>query len=104
MAETGEETLEKVNNLNPDLVILDVQMLAMNGYEVCAKIRANDKTSSIPIVCLTANSGNKDEERGLDLEATDFIRKPIPPQIVSVPISNILKLQQTTRNLERTAL
>ncbi|MFT7672719.1 MAG: diguanylate cyclase (GGDEF)-like protein [Gammaproteobacteria bacterium] len=102
-AESGEEALEKVNALNPDLVILDVQMPGMNGYEVCAKIRTNDKTSSIPIVFLTANASNEDEERGLELGAIDFIRKPISPQIVSVRVSNILKLQQASRNLERTA-
>jgi CheY-like chemotaxis protein len=67
MAETCEEALGKVNSLNPDLVILDVQMPGMNGYEVCAKIRSYDKTSSIPVLFLTANSSNEDEERGLEV-------------------------------------
>ncbi|MFT4608180.1 MAG: diguanylate cyclase (GGDEF)-like protein, partial [Chitinophagales bacterium] len=84
----------------PDLIILDVQMPEMNGYEVCQKIKANDKTSSIPIVFLTANSSNEDEEYGFEIGATDFIRKPISPKIVSARVSNILSLQLTTRKLE----
>ncbi len=100
MADSGKEALEKVNTLNPDLIILDVQMPEMNGYEVCEKIKANDKTSLIPIVFLTANSTNEDEEHGLEIGATDFIRKPISPKIVSARVSNILKLQQATKKLK----
>ncbi|MFT5974740.1 MAG: diguanylate cyclase (GGDEF)-like protein [Gammaproteobacteria bacterium] len=100
MAGSGKEALEKVNALTPDLIILDVQMPEMNGYEVCQKIKANDKTSSIPIVFLTANSSNEDEEYGFEIGATDFIRKPISPKIVSARVSNILSLQLTTRKLE----
>ena len=103
MAGSGKEALEKVNTLNPDLIILDVQMPEMNGYEVCQTIKGNDKTSSIPIVFLTANSSNEDEEYGLEIGATDFIRKPISPRIVSARVSNILNLQQATRKLELVA-
>jgi PleD family two-component response regulator len=55
------------------------------------------------VVFLTSNSSNEDEECGLELGATDFIQKLISPQIVSARFSNILKLQQATQNLERTA-
>jgi len=103
MAGSGKEALEKVNTLNPDLIILDVQMPEMNGYEVCQTIKGNDKTSSIPIVFLTANSSNEDEEYGLEIGATDFIRKPISPRIVSARVSNILNLQHATRKLELVA-
>jgi diguanylate cyclase (GGDEF)-like protein len=100
MAGSGKEALEKVNTLNPDLIILDVQMPEMSGYEVCQIVKGNDKTSLIPIVFLTANSSNEDEEYGLEIGATDFIRKPISPRIVSARVSNILNLQQATRKLE----
>jgi diguanylate cyclase (GGDEF)-like protein len=100
MAGSGKEALEKVNTINPDLIILDVLMPEMNGYEVCQTIKGNGKTSSIPIVFLTANSSNEDEEYGLEIGAADFIRKPISPRIVSARVSNILNLQQATRKLE----
>jgi diguanylate cyclase (GGDEF)-like protein len=100
MAGSGKEALEKVNVINPDLIILDVLMPEMNGYEVCQTIKGNGKTSSIPIVFLTANSSNEDEEYGLEIGAADFIRKPISPRIVSARVSNILNLQQATRKLE----
>jgi diguanylate cyclase (GGDEF)-like protein len=100
MAGSGKEALEKVNAINPDLIILDILMPEMNGYEVCQTIKGNGKTSSIPIVFLTANSSNEDEEYGLEIGAADFIRKPISPRIVSARVSNILNLQQATRKLE----
>jgi diguanylate cyclase (GGDEF)-like protein len=100
MAGSGKEALEKVNTINPDLIILDVLMPEMNGYEVCQTIKGNGKTSSIPIVFLTANSSNEDEEYGLEIGAADFIRKPISPRILSARVSNILNLQQATRKLE----
>jgi diguanylate cyclase (GGDEF)-like protein len=100
MAGSGKEALEKVNAINPDLIILDILMPEMNGYEVCQTIKGDDKTSSIPIVFLTANSSNEDEEYGLEIGAADFIRKPISPRIVSARVSNILNLQQATRKLE----
>lgn len=100
IAESGKEALEKIDELNPDLIILDVQMPEMNGYEVCTKIKANEKTSSIPVVFLTANSSNEDEERGLDIGATDFIRKPISPKVVASRVSNVLEHQEAMRQLE----
>jgi PleD family two-component response regulator len=99
-AESGKEALEKLDTFTPDLIILDVQMPEMSGYELCQKIKGNEKTSSIPVVFLTAKNSNEDEEYGLEIGATDFIRKPISPKIVSTRVSNILSLQKATRKLE----
>lgn len=100
VVESGAEALEHAEKYNPDLIVLDVQMPEMDGYEVCKRLKANEKTASIPVVFLTANSTNEDEERGLEIGATDFIRKPISPQIVRTRAENILKLQAATRQLE----
>jgi len=103
-ASSGEQALNKVQTCNPDLVILDVQMPGMNGYETCRILQDNDKTKNIPIVFITANNTNEDEEKGLEVGATDFIRKPISPKIVCTRVSNILKLHAATRKLEILAL
>lgn len=100
LAESGIDAFQKIEANKPDLIILDVQMPDMDGYEVCRKLKGDEKTENIPVVFLTANSSNEDEERGLEIGATDFIRKPISPQIVRTRVSNILKLQAATRQLE----
>jgi len=100
LAESGAEALQKIESNRPDLIILDVQMPEMDGYEVCKRIKENEQTAEIPVVFLTANSTNKDEEHGLEIGASDFIRKPISPQIVRTRVANILKLQAATRQLE----
>lgn len=104
IAESGEEALEKSAEIMPDLIILDVQMPGLDGYEVCKRLKADEKTSEIPVIFLTANSNNEDEERGLEIGAVDFIRKPMSQKIVSTRVANILKLQAATRKLELLAL
>lgn len=75
----GLETLEKINE-DPDLIILDIMMPGMDGYEVCKKIRNTTGFENTPIIFLTAKSGEVDEIKGLDLGASDYIQKPISPR------------------------
>ncbi len=103
LAKSGEEALEKVGKIEPDLIILDVQMYEMDGYAVCQRLKANEQTADIPVVFITGSNTNEDEELGLDVGAIDFIRKPISPKIVLARTSNILKLRAATRELERLA-
>ncbi len=100
---SGEEALKNVNSIAPDLIILDVEMPDMNGYAVCTQLKANKLTTDIPVVFLTGSDSTEDEERGLDVGAVDFIRKPISPGIVRLRTTNILKLLTATRKLERLA-
>lgn len=101
LAESGEVALDKIGETEPDVIILDIQMSKMDGYEVCQRLKANEQTSDIPIVFLTSSIANEDEEYGLDIGATDFIRKPISSKIVRARTSNILKLRAATHELER---
>lgn len=103
LAGSGDEALQKVEKIKPDMILLDVQMPDMDGYEVCRRLKANENTSHIAVIFLTASSAIEDEERGLDIGATDFIPKPISPKIVRARASNILKLCAATRNLEKLA-
>ena len=75
----GLQALKKLSE-NPDLIILDIMMPHLNGYEVYKKIRENKNFKDVPIIFLTAKSGETDEIKGLELGASDFIQKPISPK------------------------
>jgi len=99
LAESGEEALEKISQNKPDLVLLDVTMPGMDGYEVCKKIKADPELKDIHIIFMTGRDTNEDEVRGLDEGATDFIKKPPVPQVVYARVRNTLKLQAMTNEL-----
>ena len=72
----GEEGLEVVEAHHPDLILLDVMMPKMDGRELCRRLKANVRTSQIPIIMLTAMSETNDRIGGLDLGANDYVTKP----------------------------
>ena len=78
----GHDGLQALNKLseNPDLIVLDIMMPHLDGYEVYEKIRENKNFRDVPIIFLTAKSGETDEIKGLELGASDFIQKPISPK------------------------
>lgn len=90
--------LAKVNK--PDLILLDVMMPGLNGYEVCKTLKKNEETMHIPIIFLTALSDEKDEAYGIKIGAVDFIRKPFNPVIVSSRIKNYLFIKNYQNKLE----
>jgi CheY-like chemotaxis protein len=75
-AENGEEGYEKVVKEKPDLVLLDIMMPRMNGYEVCEKIKGNPETKKIPVVMLTVKAMGEDVEKALQKKADWYISKP----------------------------
>lgn len=77
----------------PDLILLDVMMPEMDGYEVCRRLKADPATRDIPVVFLTAKADIEDERFGLDLGAVDYIAKPISPPIVLARVRNHLRLK-----------
>ena len=88
----GEEALKKMSE-HPDLVILDIMMPKLSGYDVCKRIRADREFQSVPIIFLSAKSSEIDEILGLELGANDFIRKPISPQkLIARVKSNLRKI------------
>jgi two-component system alkaline phosphatase synthesis response regulator PhoP len=97
----GIEALEKMSQ-KPDLLILDVMMPRMNGYEVCSKIRSQDEYKNIPIVFLTAKSSEIDEVHGLDIGANDFIQKPISPKkLIARVRSNLRRIEANQNELSQ---
>ncbi len=79
VAYDGEEAIEKVAEL-PNMIILDIMMPKMDGFQVCQAIRSSSTYANIPILFLTAKSNEADEIKGLQLGANDFIQKPVSPQ------------------------
>ena len=89
----GEMALSKMKE-NPDLVVLDVMMPKMNGYDVCKKIRMDKNFSKVPIIFLTAKTSEFDELKGFDLGADDYIKKPISPKMLVARVKSKLKRTQ----------
>jgi Response regulator containing a CheY-like receiver domain and an HD-GYP domain len=77
----------------PDLVLLDIVMPGMDGYEVCGRLKARPETADIPVIFLTAKTDSADEEKGLGLGAVDYIMKPISPAIVMARVATHLHLK-----------
>lgn len=91
----GEEALLKAKT-EPDLIILDVMMPKMNGYEVCRRIRDNKNLAHIPVIFLTARSTELDEIKGLETGADDFIGKPISPKKLVARVKSNLRRYEST--------
>jgi len=82
MATGGEQALKVCAEKRPDLVLLDVEMPGLDGYEVCRRLKADPVLCDIPVIFVTGHSDEQAETRGLDVGAVDFIAKPINPRIV----------------------
>ena len=76
LAKSGNDALKSVENNLPDLILLDIMMPGMNGYEVCEKLKADNQTKNIPIMFLTAKTEAKDIIKGFNTGAVDYVTKP----------------------------
>jgi two-component system alkaline phosphatase synthesis response regulator PhoP len=101
-ARDGLEALEIVGRGAPDLVLLDVMMPKMSGFEVCKRIKNDPKLSDIPIIMVTALNEFGDIERGIDSGTDDFISKPVNKLELVTRVKTMLKLKHLSDKLERT--
>lgn len=90
----GETALQLVQEEMPDIILLDVMMPDMDGYEVCRRLKENPATAHIPVIFVTALSQVADETKGLELGATDFITKPVSPPVVRARVKNHVELKR----------
>lgn len=97
-AENGKQGLEKALKIIPDLVITDIRMPVLNGIELCNTLKADERTSHIPIIFLTAGKGEELELQGLKSGADDFIAKPFKLSILQVRVENLLETRRLLRN------
>jgi signal transduction histidine kinase len=100
---TGGETALKIvaSGRPPDLILLDIMMPGMDGYEVCRRLKRDPKTMNIPVIFLTAKADVADEKKGLELGAIDYITKPISPPIVMARVKNHLALKAMADFLQK---
>lgn len=99
LATSGARALEIVAAGKPDLILLDIVMPEMDGYEVCARLKANVDTYDIPIIFVTSLDGTDDEARGLALGAVDYLTKPVNPAILQARVHTHLALRQQATTL-----
>lgn len=93
VANNGAKALELAFSVTPDLILLDVMMPDMDGYEVCRRLKKDEKTAKTPVIFLTAKMEIEDEELGFSVGAVDFIHKPISPAIVRARVKAQLQLK-----------
>jgi putative two-component system response regulator len=84
----------------PDIILLDIMMPGLDGYQVCEKLKADEKTRDIPVIFVTIMTEEEDEQKGLDMGAVDYIAKPFRPGLVKARVRNHLELKRHRDNLE----
>ena len=91
IARDGAEALTKALELQPDLVLLDVLMPGINGYDVCAQLRADPRGAGVPVILLTANFISADHDRAREVGADDFVVKPFDPSDLMAKVRSLLQ-------------
>jgi len=101
VAYDGNETLEKVAQFEPDLILLDIMMPKLSGFEVCRKLKGDAATRHIMVLMVTALGEQGDIERAVAAGCNDFLSKPINKLDLLLRVENLLKLRNVTDELER---
>ncbi|CAK0763528.1 putative two-component system response regulator [Gammaproteobacteria bacterium] len=95
----GKTALEDIPDVQPDLILLDIMMPEMDGYEICRRLKNTARTKAIPIIFVTARQEAEDETFGLELGAVDYITKPFSPAVVLARVRTHLQLAKAKREL-----
>jgi len=100
-ATSGAKALEVAGKVRPDLILLDIMMPGMDGYETCRRLKADPQTSGIPVIFVTAKEDEADEWLGFKVEAVDYITKPVKSQILRARVHTHLELKKARDELEQ---
>lgn len=101
LAADGQEALHKVQQWQPDLILLDVMMPRISGFQVCKQVRADPKARAIAILMITALDQPSDVERAVEAGTDDFLTKPINKNELLLRVRSLLKSRQSQRDLDR---
>ena len=97
----GEEALAKVEDEPPDLILLDVIMPKLDGFEVCRRLKSDERTILIPVVMITVLTATQERIKGIEVGADDFLSKPFNPQELITRVRSLLRLKRFTDELEK---
>lgn len=100
VAKEGRKGIALAESIQPDLILLDINMPLMTGYEVCRRLKQDEKTRLIPVIFLTANDGSDFEEIGFNLGAVDFISKPFHAKLLKARVKTHISLYALQSNLQ----
>lgn len=98
---SGKDVMKYLRQNRPDIILLDIHMPGMDGFETLAAIRENEETTDIPVIFLTADDDSDTETRGLKAGAMDFIKKPFVPEILLLRVRHTIKLTRLQTGLSR---
>jgi len=101
VATDGESAIEQAIYAQPNLVLLDVLMPGINGFETCCRLKANPSTQDIPVIFMTALGETEDKVKGFQVGAVDYVTKPIQPEEVLARITNHLTIQNLQKELQK---
>ena len=97
----GQETLEKVAETSPDLILLDIMMPKLSGYEVCSQLKRDEATASIPILMVTALNERGDIEKAVAAGCDDFLTKPVNQLELKTRVRSLLRVRHLTSERDR---
>jgi diguanylate cyclase (GGDEF)-like protein len=103
-AASGANAIKLAKEYMPDLILLDILMPDMDGYETLSELKKSAATQKIPVIFITGLSSNEDEEKGLSLDAADYISKPFSEKIVKLRIRNQIQIVNQLRTIERISM
>lgn len=98
---SGEDTIRFLEENRPDLILLDIHMPGMDGFDTIAAVRSNEKTADIPVIFLTADDDSDTETKGLEAGAMDFIKKPFVPEVLLLRVRHTIELIRLQTDLAR---
>ncbi len=97
-ADSGMSAFQKIESQIPDIILLDIQMPEMDGFEVCQKLKEDEKTRDIPVLFITALGDTNDKVKGFEIGASDYITKPINPDEVKARVNAHLKSREAEKS------
>ncbi|MBM0745585.1 response regulator (plasmid) [Phormidium sp. CLA17] len=101
LAQTGESALEKLQVISPDIILLDVMMPGIDGFETCRRLKASDSTKDIPVIFMTALSDTTNKVQGFKLGAVDYLTKPLQQEEVLARVNAHLRVRNLNQELQQ---